>query len=75
VRALLMGPKSKRHFGVQQRSIEEIRPPWWALVRQGRRWVLVFTLEEDVRELVTIGGWQHERFDELRPGVFAMWGD
>lgn len=75
VRTLMLGPKWKRYFSVEQRPLSEIRPPWYALIRHGRRWVLCFTLEEDVRERVTSGGWSHERYDELRPGVFAMWAD
>ena len=69
VRALLIGPRWRSHFGVEKRAIADVRPPWHALIRQGRRWVLCFTLEDDVRERVI------EHGEELRPGVFAMWDD
>lgn len=79
VRCRLMGPRWRQHFGVEQRPIDEVRPPWMNECRVGRRWVLVFTLEQDVRELVTTAGAgapePDPEFDELRPGVFAMFED
>lgn len=75
VRCFMVGRGWMKHFGVEQRPLEDVRPPWFDRVREGRRWVLCFTLEADVRELVTTGGWSHERFEELRPGVFAMWSE
>ena len=64
VRCLMIGPRWRRHFGVERRPLCEVRPPWHALVRHGRRWVLCFTLEDDVRERV---------LDGIRPGVYAEW--
>lgn len=69
VSCLLIGPKWRRHFNVEQRPIASVNPPWAPLCREGRRFVSVFTLEEDVRERVVFQG------EELRPGVFAMWSD
>jgi hypothetical protein len=65
-RAFLTGPRWRSTFDVQKRSLAEIRPPWWRHVRSGRKWVWVFTLEEDVRERL---------LEELSPGVFAQWSD
>jgi len=66
VRCLLVGPRWKRGFNVQRVPIADLIParevPWH---RPGRR-VLVFTLEEDIRERVLMGL-------ELRPGVVAQW--
>lgn len=66
VRCFMCGRGWRSHFGVEQRPIAAVKPPWWPLCRLSRRWVLVFTLEEDVRERV---------LDELQPGVVAMWSD
>ncbi len=82
VRCLMFGPGWRRHFSVARRSIEDVKPPWMDRCRDGRRWLLTITLEEDVRELVTTAGAgcpeppkPEPRFDEIRPGVFAMWDD
>jgi len=65
----LCGRRWRADFGVEQRPIAEVNPPWADLCRADRRWVLTFTLEDDVRERVI------EHGEELRPGVFAMWDD
>ena len=70
VRCLMVGPRWMRSFGVEQLPIAKVQPPWWEECRVGRRWVLVFSLEDDVQELVQ-KGWMAR--DELRPGVFAAW--
>src|SRR5688572_10839193 len=65
-RAWFHGPKWKPLCGVTQRPIAEVNPPWANRVRANRRFVLVFTFEEEVRERV---------LEQLAPGVFAMWSD
>jgi hypothetical protein len=66
VRTLMLGPRWRQAFGVEQRPIAEINPPWAMQVRADRKWVLVFTLEDEVRERV---------LEEIRPGIFAQWSD
>jgi len=66
-RAWLTGPRWRSAFGVERRSITEVKPPWANQVRAGRRWVLCFSFEEDVRERVLE--------EELAPGVLPEWSD
>jgi hypothetical protein len=47
-----------------QRPIADVDPPWASRCRAGRKFVLVFTFEDEVRERV---------LEEIRPGVFAQW--
>jgi hypothetical protein len=69
VRAMFIGPRWKSQFGVEKQLLEHVRPPWFGKCKLSRRFVHVFSLEDEVRERVV---WQGE---ELRPGVFAMWGE
>lgn len=69
-RAWFYGSKWKRHFDVRERPIAEIDPLAARLHRPGRK-LLIFTFEDDVRELVHKGFNEPE---EIRPGVFAQWG-
>jgi len=64
-RCWMWGPKWKRHFNVRAVPITDVFPqsapyhrPWAT--------VLVFTFEEDLREMI---------LEEIRPGVHAMWSD
>jgi hypothetical protein len=70
-RAWFYGPKWKRHFNVQERPIAEIDPVAAQLHRPGRK-LLMFTFEDEVRELTSRGFNEPE---EIRPGVFAEWDD
>lgn len=54
VRVWMTGPHWRQRFGVHQQRVVEGKA------------VLVFSFEEDVRELVLV---------ELRPGVYAQWAD
>ena len=63
-RAWMHGPRWQSHFGVTQRPIADVDPPWASRCRAGRKFVLVFTFEDEVRERV---------LEEIRPGVFAQW--
>jgi hypothetical protein len=65
-RVYMRGPKWRRSFGVREVPIAEIDPDAACFHRPGRK-LLMFSLEDDVRELLLIG------LDELRPGVFAQW--
>jgi hypothetical protein len=65
-RAFMRGPKWRRLFDVKEIPIAEIDPVAAELHRPGRK-LLVFTLEDDVRELLFTD------VPELRPGVYAMW--
>ena len=70
-RAFFTGPKWRRHFDVREIPIADVDPEAARLHRPGRK-LLMFTFEEDVRELVQLGAGTF-RGEELRPGVFAQW--
>jgi hypothetical protein len=64
-RAFFTGPKWKRLCGVEERPIADVLPEAATYHRPGRK-LLLFSLEDDVRERV---------LEELRPGVYAEWTD
>jgi len=64
-RVWMTGPKWRRFFDVHQRPLGEVYQDRAAFLNP-RKHVLVFTLEDDIRELV---------LEELRPGVYAQWSD
>lgn len=66
VRCFMRGPRWKSTFGVCEVPIAEIDPEHASWHRLGRK-LLMFTLEDDVRELVFTD------VPELRPGVYAEW--
>jgi len=66
VRCFMRGPKWKRTFGVREVPIAEVAPESAPYHRPERK-LLIFSLEEDVRELVFVGR------EEIRPGVYAEW--
>lgn len=66
IRVWFKGPKWKRLCGVREVPIADIVPAdqiGWH--RPGKR-VLVFSIEEEIRERV---------LEEIRPGVYSMWTD
>lgn len=65
VRAFMFGPKWKRLFDVREVPVAEVDRLSAKYHRPGKK-LLVFTLEEDIRERVQV---------EIRPGVFAEWSD
>lgn len=65
VRVWMHGRRWRRHFGVREVPIAEFAPSSAPYHRPGKK-LLVFSLEDDVRELV---------LEELRPGVYAEWSD
>lgn len=64
-RALFKGPKWKKYFEVREVPISEIDPANAHLHRPGRK-LLIFTFEEDVRELIC---------EPLGEGRYAQWSD
>lgn len=64
-RVLMVGPRWRSHFGVRAVPIAEFNPAAVGYHARTKK-VLVFTLEDDVRERV---------LDEIRPGVAAMWSE
>jgi hypothetical protein len=64
-RVWMYGPRWRSHFGVVEKPIAEIDPVAATLHRPGRK-LLMFTLEEDVRDLVLV------MLDNNRA---AMWSD
>lgn len=64
-RCWMWGPQWKRHFQVRARRIAEVAPASAKYFRTGAT-VLVFSFEDDIRELV---------LEEIRPGVYAQWSD
>lgn len=72
VRAFMTGPGWRRRWGVEEALVAERLDVLCKVYHPGEK-ILLFTLEEDVRELVTRGGIGARA--ELRPGVFAEWDD
>lgn len=70
--AFFHGPKWKRLCGVEEKRIADIDPAAAKLHRPGRK-LLMFSLEDEVRELATRRGLKV--YEELRPGVFEEWSD
>jgi hypothetical protein len=68
-RAFMTGPRWRSTFGVREVPIAELDPDAARFHRPGRK-LLMFSLEEDVRERVTLGYGARE---QLRPGVFEEW--
>jgi hypothetical protein len=64
-RAFFKGPKWKRLCDVSERLIADVDPFAAQYHRPGRK-LLMFTLEDDVRERAC---------EQLRPNVFAQWSD
>lgn len=64
-RVWMTGPHWRRLFGVQQVPLVDVAPDSARFHRPGKQ-VLLFTFEDDVRELV---------LEEIRPGVYAEWSD
>jgi hypothetical protein len=64
-RTFMTGPRWRSSFGVLEVPIVELDPDAARFHRPGRK-LLMFSLEEDVRELL---------LEEIRPGVFAAWSD
>lgn len=62
----MWGPKWRRYFDVREVAIADLDPAAVPFHPRGKK-LLMFTLEDDVRERVMIGR------EELRPGVYAMW--
>jgi hypothetical protein len=67
-RVFMYGPKWRRHFKVIEVPIADVdaATAQYYQPRSNRAKLLMFTLEDDVRELVT---------EEVRPGVTAQWSD
>jgi hypothetical protein len=66
-RVWMHGRRWKRHFGVRAVPLVDVAPGAAPYHRVGKT-LLVYTFEEDIRELVLLGR-------ELRPGVYAQWWD
>lgn len=67
-RAFMRGPKWRRLFGVEERPIADVAPDQASWHRPGRK-LLMFTLEDDVRELIL------PEENQIRPGVLPEWLD
>lgn len=64
-RAFFYGPRWRRHFGVSEVPIVDIAPEAAKYHRHGRK-LLIFSLEEDVRELIC---------EPIYHDKYAMWSD
>lgn len=62
----MWGPGWRKAFGVREVPLADVSPSSVPFHPRGKK-LLMFTLEDDVRERVMIGR------DELRPGVYAEW--
>lgn len=65
-RAWFHGPKWKRLCGVREVPIADLVPAEQLTWHPRGKKILVFSFEEDLRELM---------FEEIRPGVYADWSD
>lgn len=72
VRTFMTGRRWRSTFGVREIPIVQLDPEAAKFHRPGRK-LLIFSIEEDVREMVTRGGLGAR--EELRPGVFAEWSE
>lgn len=66
VRVWFYGPKWKRLCGVREVPIADVVPPEQVAWHRAGKRILVFSIEEEIRERV---------LEEIRPGVFSMWTD
>lgn len=66
-RCWMHGPRWRTHFDVKQIPIADLVSKEEARWHRPGRKLLVFSLEDDIRELLYAGA------DEIRPGVYAEW--